>query len=63
MKTMQAEYEGALDRLRADMATHREDAARRETCILLWVAGMIGLAVAILGFGLACLGFLIAPPG
>ncbi len=30
METRQAEYESALDRLRADMAAHREDAARRD---------------------------------
>ncbi len=30
METRQAEYESALDRLRADMAAHREDMARRD---------------------------------
>ncbi len=51
MKTTTAENESALDRLRADMATHREDAAKRETRLILAMAGMIGLAVAILKFG------------
>ena len=51
MKTMTAENESALDRLRADLATHREDAAKRETRLILAMAGMIGLAVAILKFG------------
>ncbi len=49
MKSMKADYESALDRLRADMALHREDGAKRETRMLLAMAGMIGLAVAILG--------------
>ena len=30
MKTMTATNEGGLDRLRADLATHREDAAKRD---------------------------------
>ena len=51
MKTTTAKNESALDRLRADMATHREDAAKRETRLILAMAGMIGLAVAILKFG------------
>jgi len=41
METRQAQHEGALDRLRADMAA-------RETRMLLAIAGMLGLAVAIL---------------
>ncbi len=44
MKTMTAKNESALDRLRADMA-------QRETRLILAMAGMIGLAVAILKFG------------
>ncbi len=57
MNTKAAETESALDRLRADMAARdtdaakREtDAAKRETRMLLAIAGMIGLAVAVLGF-------------
>ncbi len=42
MNTKAAETESALDRLRADMA-------KRETRMLLAIAGMIGLAVAVLG--------------
>ena len=30
MNTMQAQYEGALDRLRADLARHGEELARRD---------------------------------
>ena len=43
MKTMQADLSATLERFRADMAN-------RETRMLLAIAGMIGLAVAILGF-------------
>ncbi len=46
------ENKGAMDRLRADMATHREDAAKRETRLILAMAGMIALAVTILGLWL-----------
>jgi len=42
MNTMQAEY-------RTDIARLAEDNAKRETRTLLAIAGMIGLAVAILG--------------
>jgi len=38
----------------------REDMAKRETRMLLAVAGMIGLVVAVLGAGLAFLGFVDA---
>ena len=43
MNTMQADLSATLERFRADMAN-------RETRMLLAIAGMIGLAVAILGF-------------
>ena len=43
MKTHQADY-------RTDIARLAEDMARRETRLLLAIAGMIGLAVAILRF-------------
>ncbi len=49
MNTKAAETESALDRLRADMAARDTDAAKRETRMLLAIAGMIGLAVAVLG--------------
>ena len=49
MNTRQAEYESALDRLRADMAASREDMARRETRLLLAVAGLMSFGVVILG--------------
>ncbi len=45
MKTLKAENETAFERLRSDIAT-------RETRMLLAIAGMIGLAVAILGLWL-----------
>jgi len=41
---------------REGMAAHREDAARRETRIILAVAVIVGV-------GLAIFGFLTAPPG
>jgi len=45
MKTLKAENETAFERLRSDIAT-------RETRMLLAIAGMIGLAVAVLGLWL-----------
>jgi len=62
MKTVRAENEILRADLAATMSGMRTDMAARETRILLWVAGMIGLAVAVLGFGLAFLGFLIGLP-
>ena len=50
MNTMQADLSATLERFRADMARRDTEAARRETRMLLAMAGMIGLAVAILGF-------------
>ncbi|MBC6437928.1 MAG: hypothetical protein GDA52_07290 [Rhodobacteraceae bacterium] len=51
---MQVRYEGALDRLRADLAQRDAELARRElrmTLTLLGaVLGSVGLATAILGF-------------
>ena len=49
MKTMQAEYESALDRFRADMAAHREDSARRDKDNLRWQIGLWVATVVILG--------------
>ncbi|MBC6437875.1 MAG: hypothetical protein GDA52_07020 [Rhodobacteraceae bacterium] len=43
MGSMQAQYEGALDRLRADLA-------RRELRMTLTLLGAVGLATAFLGF-------------
>ena len=54
MVSMQVRYEGALDRLRADLAQRDAELARRElrmTLTLLGaVLGSVGLATAILGF-------------
>ncbi|MCY4300306.1 MAG: hypothetical protein OXC68_01035 [Aestuariivita sp.] len=73
METMQAKYEGALDRnnaafdrLRADMANFREDAEKREKdaayrdkANIQWMAGLVlGAAVLII----AVLGILIRWP-
>ena len=49
MKTMQAEYESALDRFRADMAAHREDSAKRDKDNLRWQIGLWVATVVILG--------------
>ena len=55
--TGQSENESALDRMRADMARLAEDSAKRDVDAakrdkqqLLAIAGMLALAVAILGF-------------
>jgi len=50
VNTKQAEYESALDRLRADMARRDADAIKRDKQQLLAIAGIIGLAVTIAGF-------------
>ena len=55
METTLARNESAIDRLRADMAS-------RETRLLLAMAGMITLAVAVLGLGLAIHGYLTGQP-
>ena len=54
MNTRQAEYESALDRLRADMASQREDLAFRETRIIKDIRGEFrgGLMVAVAVIGL-----------
>ncbi|MCY3994704.1 MAG: hypothetical protein OXF07_01050 [Rhodobacter sp.] len=49
MKTMHAEYEGALDRLRADMERRDADAAKRDKDNLRWQIGLWIAAVVILG--------------
>ena len=61
MNTHQAEYKtdiaqlsgdtrSAIERLRADMASWKADAASRETRIILAVFGAAALATAVLGF-------------
>ncbi len=59
MNTKQAEYESAIDRLRADMAHHNAEMAKRETRQLAWVAAIVGLGVAALGLWLS---FLVSSP-
>ena len=49
MKTMQAEYKTDIARLAEDMAKRDAEAVRRETRLLLSMAGLLAVAVAILG--------------
>lgn len=49
MKTMQAEYKTDIARLAEDMAKRDAEAARRETRLLLSTAGLLAVAVTILG--------------
>ena len=49
MKTMQAEYKTDIARLAEDMAKRDAEATRRETRLLLSMAGLLAVAVAILG--------------
>ncbi len=49
METKQAEYRTDIARLAETMAHWKTDMAQRETRMLLAMAGMIGLAVTILG--------------
>jgi len=48
VETWPAQYEGALDRLRADMDGHHAESARRETRMLLAMVAAFGLAILIL---------------
>ncbi len=48
--TSLAQNKGAMDRLLADMASHREDATKRETRLILVMVVLMGLAVAIFNF-------------
>ncbi|MDE2722061.1 MAG: hypothetical protein OXI59_01665 [Gemmatimonadota bacterium] len=49
MNTKQAEYESALDRLRADMANWKVEMAQRENRQLLATIVIVGVAAALLG--------------
>ena len=53
MNTQLAKNESAIDRLRADMERRDKEAAQRETRLILAIAGMIGIAVTILGLWLS----------
>ena len=50
MKTTQAEYKTDIARLAEDMAKRDTESAKRETRLILALAGMLALAVAILKF-------------
>ena len=66
MKTMTAENEGALDRLRADLATRDVEAIKRDKDNQHWVVGFgiaqMVLTITILAAGFAFLGILIGLP-
>jgi len=49
MEIMKADLSATLEGFRTDMATAREEAAKRETRLILVMAGMITAAVAVLG--------------
>ena len=53
MNTKQAEYESALDRLRADMASRGEEASKRDKQQFLATAALIALATTVLGLMIA----------
>ena len=50
MKTHQAEYKTALERMERRMAERDAEAAKRETRLLLSIAGMMVLGLTTLGF-------------
>jgi len=50
MKTMQAEYKTDIARLAEDAAKRDAEAAKRETRLIVTIAGLLAVAVAILGF-------------
>ncbi len=50
MNTKQAEYESAIDRLRADIANWKTDMANRDVKIILAIVAIVGVAVAFLKY-------------
>ncbi len=52
LKAIRAENEAMESRIDASLARLQEEMAKRDTRLILAIAGMIGLAVAILGFWL-----------
>ena len=50
MQAMESRIDASLAQLREDMAKLATEAAKRETRLLLSVAAIIGLGIAILGF-------------
>ena len=51
-ETLRADLAATMSGMRTDIAGYREDAARRETRLILAMAGMIALATTILGLWL-----------
>ncbi len=49
MKTMQAEYKTDIARLAEDNAKRDAEAAKRETRLIVTIAGLLAFAVAVLG--------------
>ena len=66
MNTMQAEYEGALDRFRGDMERFRADNAKRETgfqsTLRLHLFATVGTTIAAIGLGVTFLARRDGPP-
>ncbi|MCY4007775.1 MAG: hypothetical protein OXE84_13290 [Rhodobacteraceae bacterium] len=65
-ETLKADLAATLSGMRADMATHREDAAKRDKDNQRWVVGFgiaqMVLTVTVLAAGFAFLGILIGLP-
>ncbi|MCY4288563.1 MAG: hypothetical protein OXC63_08220 [Aestuariivita sp.] len=49
-EAMESRIDAKLADLRTDMATNREDAAKRETRLILAMAVIVGVGLAIFGF-------------
>jgi len=47
---MQANVNSTLNQMRADMTAHREDAARRETRIILAMIAVVAIGFTVFGF-------------
>jgi len=62
METRQSQYEGALDRLRADMAARDTEAAKRDKDNLRLQVTLFAVLIGAIGVATAILGILIRWP-
>ncbi len=49
-ETLRADLTATLAGMRTDMATHREDAAKRETRLVFYMVAIVGIGLTIFGF-------------
>ncbi len=49
-ETLRADLAATLAGMRADMALHREDGAKRETRLVFYMVAIVGIGLTIFGF-------------